>query len=212
MEISWLGHSCFRIRGRDVTILTDPFEDVGWGYPPLTTQADVVTVSNDHPHHAGTGSVTVKRRVLQGPGEYEIGGAMIRGLRTRGEPPAPARNTVYVIQLEELTLVHLGDLAGPLATEQLEHVKDADVLMVPVGGGCTIDAAQATEVVAQIEPKIIVPMHYGTPATEGNLPLDPVDRFCREIGAAETPPQPRLQVSVSSLPPAPMVVLLEARR
>ena len=98
VDISWLGHACFRLRGRDVTILTDPFEGDDWGYAPLSTSADVVTVSNPHPHHAGLSGVSGAQRVLRGPGEYEIGGALIWGVRTprraeeNGRPQgAPAR-------------------------------------------------------------------------------------------------------------------------
>jgi L-ascorbate metabolism protein UlaG (beta-lactamase superfamily) len=220
VDISWLGHACFRLRGRDVSILTDPYEGSDWGYPPLTASANVVTVSNDHPHHAGLSSIEGEPRVLRGPGEYEIGGALIWGIRTSrpangAVPLATARNTAFLIQLEELTICHLGDLAtAPLSAEELTRMKDADVLMVPVGGHCTINAAQAAEVVAQIEPKVIVPMHYATDETRGHLTLDDIERFCRELGATEATPRGRLNVTPSSLPSEPTVVLLtrEQRR
>jgi L-ascorbate metabolism protein UlaG (beta-lactamase superfamily) len=217
MDISWLGHACFRLRGRDVTILTDPYEGDDWGYPPLAASADVVTVSNSHPHHAGVSSVEGQPRVLRGPGEYEIGGALIWGLRTAPRPAQdgqpPVRNTAFVIQLEELTVCHLGDLANsPLSVEELDRIKDSDVLLVPVGGHCTINAAQAAGVVAQVEPKIIVPMHYATDETRGSIELDDIDRFCRELGASEVSPRGRLSVTPSSLPSEPTVVLLERAR
>lgn len=217
MDITWLGHACFRLRGRDVAILTDPYEGTDWGYPPLSVAASVVTVSNSHPHHAGLSAVEGQKRVLHGPGEYEIGGALIWGVRTKSrtaaDAPPAAKNTAYVIQLEELTVCHLGDLASsPLSTEELERIKDSDVLLVPVGGHCTINATQAAEVVAQIEPKIIVPMHYATDDTRGYLELDEVERFCRELGASEASPRARLSVTPSSLPSEPTVVLLERSR
>lgn len=214
MEISWLGHACFRLRGRDVTILTDPYADGEWGYPPLAVTANVVTVSNAHPHHAGLDAVDGQPRVLRGPGEYEIGGALVWGIRTprRRDDGAP-KNTAFVIQLEELTVCHLGDLAtAPLSADDLTRIKDSDVLLVPVGGHCTIDATQAAEVVAQVEPKIIVPMHYATDETRGHLELDEISRFCRELGATEVAPRGRLNVTPSSLPSEPTVVLLEATR
>jgi L-ascorbate metabolism protein UlaG (beta-lactamase superfamily) len=222
VELTWLGHACFRIRGRDVTILTDPYEGADWGYPPLATNADVVTVSNPHPHHAGLSGVTgVSRqpRVLRGPGEYELGGALIWGVRTthrsNGNEAGPAgvlKNTVFIIQLEELTVCHLGDLAtSPLSTEELTRIKDSDVLLVPVGGYCTINAAQAAEVVAQVEPKLIVPMHYATDETRGYVPLEEIEKFCREFGANEAVPRARLSVTASSLPSEPTVVIMEAR-
>ena len=217
VDISWLGHACFRLRGRDVTIVTDPFESDGWGYPPLETTADVVTVSNAHPHHAGVSAVSGTPRVLRGPGEYEIGGALIWGVRTprraQDEGQPPTRNTAYVIQVEDLTICHLGDLnEATLNDEQLRLIKDSAVLLVPVGGHCTINAAQATEVIAQVEPKIIVPMHYATEQTRGHLELDDISRFCREMGSSDVAPRPRLTVTGASLPGEPTVVLLEPRR
>lgn len=215
MDLSWLGHACFRLRGRDVTILTDPYEGSDWDYPPLAASANVVTISNDHPHHAGLGGIEGKPRVLKGPGEYEIGGALIWGVRTRPRKaengtPVSAKNTAFVIQLEELTVCHLGDLAdAPLTPEELAHIKDADVLLVPVGGNCTINATQAAGIVAQIEPKLIVPMHYATEETRGHVPLDEIERFCKELGATEATPRPRLSVTPASLPSEPTVVLLE---
>jgi L-ascorbate metabolism protein UlaG (beta-lactamase superfamily) len=216
MEITWLGHSCFRLRGRDVVVVSDPYGGDDWRLPPLSTAADVVTISNDHPHHSNAAAVRGAPRVLKGPGEYEIRGAMIWGIRTVRAPAASAaggsRNTSFVIQFDDVTVCHLGDLGQPLTAEQLTHLKDCDVLLVPVGGHCTIDAAQAVEVVAQIEPKIVVPMHYGTEDTGEALRLDAVERFCREMGATEVTPQGRLNVTASSLPEEATVVLLEARR
>jgi L-ascorbate metabolism protein UlaG (beta-lactamase superfamily) len=220
VDLTWLGHACFRLRGRDVTILTDPYEGADWGYPPLALSANVVTISNDHPHHAGMTGIEGKPRVLRGPGEYEIGGALIWGVRTsqrKGDGAdasgAPKRNTAFVIQLEELTVCHLGDLAqAPLTAEELSQIKDADVLLVPVGGNCTINATQAAAVVAQVEPKLIVPMHYATEETRGSLALDEVERFCKELGATEASPRARLSITPTSLPNEPTVVLLEKSR
>jgi L-ascorbate metabolism protein UlaG (beta-lactamase superfamily) len=217
VDLSWLGHACFRLRGREVTILTDPFDGDDMGYPPVAGTANVVTISNEHPHHAGLAGIEGRPRVLRGPGEYEIGGALIWGVRTsRQQEPDRERspkNTAFIIQLEDLTVCHLGDLAkAPLSPEELTHIKDADVLLIPVGGYCTINATQAAAVVSQIEPKLIVPMHYATEATRGHLVLDEVERFCRELGAADTAPRNRLSITPSSLPNEPTVVLLEPRR
>jgi L-ascorbate metabolism protein UlaG (beta-lactamase superfamily) len=217
VDITWLGHACFRLRGRDVTILTDPYDGDDWGYPPLSTTADVVTISNEHPHHAGLSGVSGSPRVLRGPGEYEIGGALVWGVRTprrAGDAGSTAtRNTAYVIQLEELTICHLGDLAeGPLSAEQLTRLKDSAVLLVPIGGHCTINAVQAAQIVAQIEPKLIVPMHYATEETRGHVELDDISRFCREMGASEVAPRRQLTLSATGLPSEPTVVLLETRR
>jgi L-ascorbate metabolism protein UlaG (beta-lactamase superfamily) len=214
VDLSWLGHACFRLRGRDVTILLDPYEDDGWGYPPLTIGATVVTISNAHPHHAGLSGVDGSPHVLRGPGEYEIGGALIWGVRTarppESMPEATPKNTAFIIQMEELTICHLGDLAtAPLTSDELTHIKDADVLLIPVGGQCTINAQQAAGVVAQVEPRLIVPMHYATQETRGHLVLDDVNRFCKELGATEVAPRTRLSITPSSLPSEPTVMLME---
>jgi L-ascorbate metabolism protein UlaG (beta-lactamase superfamily) len=212
MELTWIGHSCFRLRGRDLTLLTDPVAP-GLGYAGARLEADVVTVSHDEPNHSAVSAVAGTPYVVRGPGEYELRGAMITGVATPrrpGEGRDVPRNTAYVFELDDVSVCHLGDLTSPLTADQVAVVKDADVLLVPVGGHCTIDAAQAAEVVAQVEPKLVVPMHYRTPAAA--LDLDPVDRFCREMGTADPQPQSRLNVTRGSLPDQLTVVLLEYRR
>jgi L-ascorbate metabolism protein UlaG (beta-lactamase superfamily) len=212
MELTWLGHSCFRLRGRDLTILTDPF-DSGLGLTLGKVSADVVTVSHDEPNHNAVGAVDGAPRVVAGPGEYELAGVMITGVappRPEGQSRDVPRNTAYLFELDDVTICHLGDLAAPLGSDQVSVVKDADVLLVPVGGHCTIDGARAAEIVAQVEPKLVVPMHYLIPGVR--LELDPVDRFCREIGAAELTPQARLTITRSSLPDQLTVALLDPRK
>ncbi len=207
MELTWHGHSCFRLRGRELTILTDPFVTAG------RLEADVVTISHPEPNHSAVEAVQGSPRLVKGPGEYEMSGVAITGVATPrppGQSQEVPRNTAYVIELDDVTICHLGDLAVPLSTDQVAVVKDADVLLVPVGGHCTIDAAQAAEVVAQVEPKLVVPMHYQSPLVK--VPLDPVDRFCHEMGAANLTPQTRLNVTRSSLPDQLTVVLLEPRK
>jgi L-ascorbate metabolism protein UlaG (beta-lactamase superfamily) len=212
MELTWLGHSCFRLRGRDLTILTDPF-DSGLGLTLGKVSADVVTVSHDEPNHNAVGAVDGAPRVVAGPGEYELAGVRITGVATprpEGQRRDVPRNTAYLFELDDVTICHLGDLAAPLGSDQVSVVKDADVLLVPVGGHCTIDGARAAEIVAQVEPKLVVPMHYLIPGVR--LELDPVDRFCREIGAAELTPQARLTITRSSLPDQLTVALLDPRK
>jgi L-ascorbate metabolism protein UlaG (beta-lactamase superfamily) len=211
LDLSWLGHACFRLRGREVTIITDPYESDGWGYPPLATSASVVTVSNDHPHHSAVSAVEGRRHVLSGPGEYEIGGVLIWAVRTsRPAGEVRVKNTAFIIQIEDLTICHLGDVVhAPLSSDELTHIKDADVLLIPVGGNCTINAQQAARVVAQVEPKLIVPMHYATDETRGFVQLDELERFCKELGATEAAPRTRLSITPSSLPSEPTVMVME---
>lgn len=216
VEITWLGHACFRLRAREVSVITDPYSDNGWGYPPLAATADVVTVSHEHPHHAAVSAVAGSPRVLRRPGEYETRGAILWGVNTFRVAPADAspgdQNTAFVVQIEDVTICHLGDLGHKLSAEQLTRIKDCDVLLVPVGGHCTIGATEAAEVIAQIEPKLIVPMHYATPQSQGAVTLEGIERFCHEMGCSDIVPVARLSVTSGNIPTHPEVVVLEARR
>ncbi|MFN8635704.1 MAG: MBL fold metallo-hydrolase [Chloroflexota bacterium] len=211
MDIVWNGHACFRLRGRDATVVTDPY-DRSTGYPPLKLTADVVTISHAHPRHAYLQAVSPageRLRTVDGPGEYEMAGSLIEGVATyrdkhRGKELG--KNTAFMIHLDDVSVCHLGALAHTLNSAQIEALKDADVLLVPVGGGTALDGAAAAEVVSQLEPRIVIPMYYGTPAE----PLDSVERFCKELAVTDTAVQPRLQVTRSSLPEETRVVLLAA--
>ena len=212
MEIIWLGHSCFRLRGRDITILTDPF-DRSSGYHLGKVEADVVTVSHQAPDHSNVKAVAGNPRVVDGPGEYEIAGVFITGVATKRDQGAgkPAeRNTAYLIEMDDMTICHLGDLGHILTPQQVEQMNSADILLIPVGGNNTINAGQAAEVVSQIEPRIVIPMHYQTEAT--TLELEPVGKFLREMGVKDPSLQPKLVVSKGSLPEETTVALLDYKR
>lgn len=211
MEIVWLGHSCFRLRGKALTVVTDPF-DRSSGYQLGKVTADVVTLSHEAPDHANVGAVGGDPKVVDGPGEYEVGGVFITGAATRreGKPSSgKQRNTAYLIEMDDLTICHLGDLGEILTPEQVEQMNSADVLLIPVGGNNTINAVQAVEVVSQVEARVVIPMHFKTEATI--LELDPVSKFLREMGAPDLEPQPRLVVNKGSLPEETTVVLLDYR-
>ncbi len=211
MELSWVGHSCFRMRGRQATVITDPCpKETGYNLGRVTAQ--VVTVSNSHPNHNAVAQIEGSPTVFDGPGEYEAHGVIVTGVRTT-PPHAPAnavRNTAYIYQIDDVTVCHLGDLDRVLTSEQIELLKDVSVLLVPVGGHCTIGAAQAVEVINQIEPKLVVPMHYATDASR--IKLDDASRFLREMGVSQLSPEARINVTHASLPPEPTVVLLQYRR
>jgi L-ascorbate metabolism protein UlaG (beta-lactamase superfamily) len=210
VELTWLGHSCFRIKGRDVTVLTDPYAS-SLGLTLGRQAAEIVTISHDSPHHSAVAAVGGSPRVLRGPGEYEIGGVMISGVATPGEKLPDGkhgRNTAFAIVIDDLTVCHLGDLGKTLSAEQIETLKDPDVLLVPIGGSCTLAPAEVTEVVSQLEPKLVVPMHYALPGV--NLQLEPLERFCREMAIEEVHTQPKLTLTRSGVPDDTTVVVLEA--
>lgn len=210
IEISWLGHSCFRLKGRDATLVTDPYDD-SIGYALGGPAANIVTSSHAHPGHSFAAGVEGGPKVVRGPGEYEICGVIIRGIGTFHDAEGGAargRNTVYVIEMDEVTVCHLGDLGHALSPAQVEEVSGAEVLLVPVGGVSTIDAATAAETVRVLQPRIVVPMHFATPALR--FKLDSADGFLKEMGIkTDLPPQPRLSVTKTGLPEETQVVLLD---
>ncbi|GAG09229.1 unnamed protein product, partial [marine sediment metagenome] len=147
MEITWLGHSCFRIRGKEATLLTDPY-DGSIGYSLGKPKANIVTSSHSHPGHGFTSGVGGAPRIVHGPGEYEVSGVFITGIGTFHDAEKGRErggNTIYLIEMEDMTLCHLGDLGHPLSSEQVEETSGVEVLLVPVGGLSTIDASQAAE-------------------------------------------------------------------
>ncbi|MBV9278964.1 MAG: MBL fold metallo-hydrolase [Chloroflexi bacterium] len=210
MEILFLGHSAFRLRGRDVTVVTDPYPpQIGFSMGKVS--ANIVTVSHESPNHSFVGGVQGNPRVVAGPGEYEIADVLIAGVATAQEPRKGALNTAYVLRFDDLAACHLGDLRSKLANQQLEELGDIDVLFIPVGGGNALDPTAAAEVVSQIDPRIVVPMHYHMDGgrVEG---LESVEGFVREMGSKDIVPEPKLSVTRSSLPPEVRVVVLENRR
>lgn len=211
LEISWVGHSCFRLRGRTVSVLTDPCASSS-GYSVGKVAADVVTISNSHPHHSAIDQVEGDPVILDGPGEYEIGGVVVTAFRTdgSGRGEGAQRNTAFLIEVDDVTICHLGDIANTLSAGAIELAKDANVLLVPVGGKCTIGAAQAVQVISQIEPKVVIPMHFATDISR--VELDSVEHFLREMGLTAHEPQPRLVVTPSSLPAEPTVTVLQYRK
>jgi L-ascorbate metabolism protein UlaG (beta-lactamase superfamily) len=206
MEIHWLGHSFFRLRGREATVAIDPI----FKKSAAKVAADIVLVSHEHDGHNGREAVSGTPRYVTRPGEYEIKGVSIVGVQTAHDNESGRRrgaNTAWIVQLEDLRVCHLGDIGHTLTEQQREAIGDVDILLVPVGGHNTINAVQATELVTSLEPKIVIPMHYGT-GDEEESALAPVDHFLREQGVRSAEAQPRLQVTKASLPEETTVVVL----
>ena len=199
MDVTWLGHGCFRLRGRAAAVVTDP-------YPPAIglklsrMDAEVVTVSHDHDNHSYTQVVRDGAYEIRGPGEYEVAGVSVIGVPTYHDSEKGAkqgRNTVYLIEIDDVRVCHLGDLGHKLGDVEAETVASPDVLLVPVGGQTAMNGAQAAEVVRQLEPRYVVPMHYAIPGLK--LQLDPIDRFLKEMGVTSSEPQAKLAVQKSSV-------------
>ena len=209
MEIRWLGHSCFQIKGNKATIITDPYVP-DLGYSLGKRSADIVTISHQHPGHSYFEGIDGDPRRVAGPGEYEISGVLIIGMATFHYAEGGGRmgkNTLYIMDVDEISICHLGDLGHVLTIERSEGIDEVDVLLVPVGGVSTIDASVAAEVVRQLTPKVVIPMHYKTDALRREL--EPVDRFLKEMGVKEVSPQPRLSFNKGNLPLTTQVFLLD---
>lgn len=212
MTITWYGQACFRIDAREAVIAIDPFaKEIG--LTPPRFQADITLVTHGHFDHANTGALAGAPTIIAGPGEYEVKGVAVRGIpsfhdRSEGRERGP--NTIYRIGAEEMTLVHLGDFGeAALRDETLEAIGDTDILFIPVGGAYTIDAAGAAKVVSQIEPRIIIPMHYHLPGLK--VKLEPVEGFLKALGVREPERLPKLVIRKRDLPEnANRVVILAA--
>ncbi len=206
MELTWHGHSCFRLtQRRKSTIVTDPYDHKAVGYAPLKLRADVVTVSTNAPGHNYTKAVKGARHILNSPGEYEIGGVFITAIRI--DDKETRRNIIFAFDYEDITIAHLGNLKRVPTQAELESLGRVDVALVPVGSGGGLNASQAAEVVSVLEPSIVIPMHYRTP--QEKMPLEKVDAFLKEMGAENLEPLPSLKVNKSDLPEEVKVILLE---
>lgn len=205
-DIHYLGHACFRLRGRDGIVICDPF-DRSIGLDLGRPTAHIVTISHDHPDHnhsAGVKPVRDQVFVIDGPGEYEVRGILITGVRTyhdKAQGQELGKNTVYVIHIDDLVCCHLGDLGHELTQQQLEEIGSVDLLFVPVGGGETIGPAEAASVISQIEPRIVIPMHYAHEQLSFAYPLEPLEKFCHEVGLQESTPQEKLTLTAANVPP-----------
>ncbi len=212
MDISWLGHSCFRLRGRDAALVTDPCPK-STGYNISRPSADIVTVSHEHEEHNFVQGVAGTPKVVRSPGEYEIAGVMITGIRTYHDSQQGTRqgkNTVYVIEMDNIRVCHLGDLGHVPSAEKAEEMSGVDILLAPVGGGGSLDAAAAVETVSLLAPRLVIPMHYATEASA--VKLEPLDRFLKEMGVDPVAPQARLSISRSTLPHETQVLVLDYKR
>lgn len=210
MEITWYGHSCFRLtQRRMIAVVTDPYDPAEAGLPPLKLKADVVTISHDAPGHNYLKAVKGARRVITGPGEYEIGGVFITAIRTNGKKrkTATQRNLVCLFDYDGVTVAHLGNLQQVPTQAEIEALGTVDVALVPVGGGGALNASQAAEVISLLEPAIVIPMHYRLPGSTAELA--PLSKFLKEMGVEDATPLDSLKVGASSIPTELQVVVLK---
>jgi len=212
MEIDWFGHACFRLRGRDGTVIADPYaKDIGLSF--ARPRADIVTISHDHPGHSFAKGVKGDPKVIEGPGEYEIKNIFVTGVPAAHDKKGGKErgaNTLYVFDIDGLTICHLGDLGHIPTQAQVGALGNVNVLLVPVGGVSTINAGEAAEIVAMLEPRIVIPMHFAH--ADLKFKLDAATKFFKAMGIKPPAPAPSIKVTKDSLPNETQVVLLEPKQ
>jgi L-ascorbate metabolism protein UlaG (beta-lactamase superfamily) len=209
VEITWYGRACFRLKGKRASVITDPCPPKT-GFVAGKHDVDLLTISHDHPDHAYTRSITAGLTLTR-PGEYEFADLLVTGVQSwhdteNGGERGP--NVIFSFEVDGVHVCHLGDLGHLLHEEQLHEIGPIDVLLVPAGGNFTISPAEAAEVVAQLEPKVVIPMHYAVDGGSKDL-LGP-ETFLHEL-ATEPIRLPKASLTPSTLPEESQVVLLEAR-
>ena len=204
MYITWLGHSSFRLQdkiGADgVSLVTDPFDPEKTGLKWQSLDADIVTISHQHADHNYLKGIKGSPFTVDCAGEYEFKGIYIEGVDSWHDKEGGKErgaNVIYRMEVDDLTVTHLGDLGTPLDAKQIERLEGTDILLIPVGGLYTLDARAAVEVINQLEPRIIIPMHYLVPGLKYDLA--PLDKFIKELGL---PPryEDKLKISKRDLP------------
>ncbi len=189
MVIDWYGHNCFRIESGEIVVVTDPFPKK-IGLKPFQGKADIVTISHNHLDHNNISAIKGTPFIVAGSGEYEIKKIIIRGISSfSGGVKGKTRdsNTIYLIQTGQIRICHLGHLGHNLSDDQLEKIGQVDILMIPVGGTFTIDPDEAPKVINQIEPRIVIPMHYQLPKLKLGAKIASVEKFLKEMGVSPKP-------------------------
>ena len=217
MDITYLGHSAFKLKGKEATVITDPFDKKLVGFAMPQSSADVVTVSHEHEDHNAWQQVSGTARrtepyVIRAPGEYEVNGVGVFGWRSFHDAQEGAErgvNTIFSIIIDGVRVVHLGDLGAVIEDDLIEGLGTVDVLLTPVGGRFSLSPKDATIVMEKLSPSLVIPMHYKTPE-HGSYFADllGVEDFLKAMGVVDLQPVEKLKVTADSLPEQPQVVLL----
>lgn len=209
MDITWYGQSCFKIKGKNATIVTDPYYSEDTGLKKLKLEADLVTISHEHQDHNNREIVGGTPFVLDAPGEYEIKGVAVHGIKTfhdNNEGKDRGLNTMFTFEIDGIVVCHCGDLGHVLSPAVLEYIDQVDILLIPVGGEYTVDARTALEVVNQLAPKVVIPMHY---KVEGlTIELDPLEKFISAYGKGMPELQTKYSIAKDKLPEDEELVVL----
>lgn len=217
MDISYLGHSSFKLRGKQAAVVTDPYESkIGFPFPRVS--ADIVTISHDHDDHNNAAAVlgTARRKepfVIAAPGEYDVSGISVFGAGVFHDNEKGAkrgRNTIFSIQIDGVSVIHLGDLGHKLSEKKVEEMGEVDVVLLPIGGVYTIGPKEAIEVISELQPAYVIPMHYRTKKHNSKTfgELSTLEDFLKEGGFEQAERVKKLSVVKSGLPDEVEVVVL----
>lgn len=200
MIIQWFGQSAFKLQDKDLTIAIDPHDKTGLKMPKF--QADLLLITHDHEAHNNVKVIKGDPFIIKGPGEYEVKNVFVYGLKGFHDNKSGAehgRITAYVLEYNGLKIAHLSDLGQDNLTErQLEYLESVDILMIPVGGLNTINGTGAVKFISQIQPRIVIPMHYKISGLK--VKLEPVDKFLKEFGVTQPEKMDKLKISKKDLP------------
>lgn len=197
MQILWHGLSCFKIIGKEITIVTDPF-DKKFGIKPPRTKADIVTCSTDE---CAPDQIKENPIIFDCPGEYESRGSLFRGIksfRDNKEGQELGLNIIFTLEIENIRICHLGQIGSALTEEQEEKINEVDILLVPVGGSKTINGKQAAEIVKQTDPGIVIPMFYKIKGLK--IDISSEKSFLREMGISSIQKIPKLKAAKKDIP------------
>jgi L-ascorbate metabolism protein UlaG (beta-lactamase superfamily) len=212
MEITYIGHSCFKIKGKQMTLVVDPYNPkIGYKLPKL--ECDLLLSTHSHADHNYIEGVSGYKLLIDSAGEYESGGVFVYGIPSfhdKKEGADRGDNIIFLIDIDGFTILHLGDLGHELSKDMLEKIANVDVLLIPVGGKYTIDAETASEVISELEPGYVIPMHYKTPDLKDPADLDSIDKFLHEMGVENNVKrEDKLKLSSKSdIPDETQVVIL----
>lgn len=208
MEITWYGHSCFKITENNyATVVTDPFDHHFIGYSALNLKADIVTISHDTPGHNYLPAVMGNPFTINGPGEYELGNVFITGIQTT-RTNGKQGNTLYAFNYDGISIVHLGNMNRQPEQSEIEALGPVHIALVPVGGAEGLNASSAAEAISVLEPNIVIPMHYATHGSTSEL--EPINKFLKEMGLTEIETLTSLKINKNaSFSEETQVVVLE---
>jgi L-ascorbate metabolism protein UlaG (beta-lactamase superfamily) len=212
MKITWLGHSAFLFETQGLKIVTDPYDhnDNRIGYGSITIPIDIATISHNHADHNYVKELRGNPKTVKGSGTFDVKGISFTGIETYHDPTKGSQrgsNTIFVIRAEGINLCHAGDLGHTLSRDKIEAIGPVDILLIPVGGFYTVDAAEATKVMEDLEAKLVIPMHFKTEVLD--FPITGVDPFLKGKSNVRREGSAEIEVTKQTLPGKREIVVLE---